>query len=44
MQELGIIHIKVAKDESNHYSFDIQNDNDNLSCVADVLEDTLKKY
>lgn len=44
MKELGNILIKVSKDEMNHYSFDIQNDNDELSCVADVLEDTLKKY
>ena len=44
MKELGQIIIKVIKDSSNHYSFDIYKDNDELSCVADVLEDTLKKY
>lgn len=44
MKELGQIIINVTTDETNHYSFDIHNDNDELSCVTDVLEDTLKKY
>ncbi len=44
MKELGKIIINVSTDGANHYSFDIHNDNDELSCVTDVLEDTLKKY
>lgn len=44
MKELGQIIINVTTDETYHCSFDIHNDNDELSCVTDVLEDTLKKY
>ena len=44
LKELGKIIINVMKDGFNHFSFDIQNDNDDLSCITDVLEDTLKKY
>lgn len=42
--KLGTITIEVFKDEANHYSFDINEDNDDLDCVAYVLEDTLKMY
>ena len=44
LKELGKIIINVTKDGFNHYTFDIRNDNDDLSCITDVLEDTLKKY
>lgn len=44
MKELGTITIRVIKDESNNYSFNVYEDNDDLSCIRYVIEDTLKKY
>lgn len=44
LKEIGKIIINVTKDISNNYSFNIHNDNDDLSCIIDVLEDTLKMY
>lgn len=44
MEKLGTVIIEVYKNESNQYSFSIKEDNDNLACVVDVLEDTLKYY
>ncbi len=44
MKELGKIIINVTKDENNCYSFDIREDNDNLSCIKYVIEDALYKY
>lgn len=44
MSKLGTVTIDVYKDESNQYSFLINEDNDDLSCVRYVIEDTLKRY
>lgn len=44
MKELGKIVINVVKDDTNHYSFDIHEDNEDLSCIRYVIEDTLCKY
>ena len=44
MKDLGTITIKVYVDEINHYSFFIREDNDDLSCIRYVVEDTLKFY
>lgn len=44
MEKLGTVTIEVYKNESNEYSFSINEDNDDLCCVVDVLEDTLKYY
>lgn len=44
MEKLGTVTIDVYKDEVNQYSFAIQEDTDDLSCVKDVIEDTLKYY
>lgn len=44
MKDLGKIVINVSKDENNNYSFDIHEDNDDLSCIKYVIEDTLNKY
>ena len=44
MQELGKITIDVYKDDSNQYSFSINENNEDLSCIRYVIEDTLKCY
>ncbi len=44
MKKLGTVTIDVYRDETNQYSFDINEDNDSLSCVVNVLEDMLKYY
>ena len=44
MKDLGKFVIHVIKDDANHYSFEIIEDNDNLSCIKYVIEDALYKY
>lgn len=44
MKDLGKIVIRVTKDDANHYSFEIIEDNDSLSCIKYVIEDALYKY
>ncbi len=44
MEKLGTVTIDVYKNETNQYSFSINEDNDDLGCVVNVLEDTLKYY
>ena len=44
MKPLGKIIINVLKDKENHYSFDVYEENDNLTCNKYVIEDTLKMY
>ncbi len=44
LKELGTITISVVKDDLNHYYFFVRNNNDALSCITDVIEDTLQKY
>ncbi len=44
MKELGRITIDVYKNESNQYDFLINENNEDLSCIRDVIEDTLKYY
>lgn len=44
MKPLGKIIINVLKDKANHYSFDVQEENDDLTCIKYVIEDTLKMY
>lgn len=44
MKKMGTVTIDVFKSEANQYSFSIKEDNDDLCCVVDVLEDTLKYY
>ena len=44
LKEFGTITIDVLKDEANQYLFDIPKDNKDLSCIVDVLEDSLKEY
>lgn len=44
MKEIGNIIIHVIKDPENHYLFDVHEDNDDLVCIKDVIEDTLKLY
>ena len=41
MKPLGKIIINVLKDKANHYSFDVQEENDDLTCIKYVIEDTL---
>lgn len=44
MEKLGTVTIDVYRNEVNEYSFSINEDTDDLSCVVNVLEDTLKCY
>ena len=44
MENLGKITIKVYKDDTNHYSFSINGDNEDLDCIRYVVEDALKFY
>lgn len=44
MSELGKIVINVLKDKENHYAFDVHEENDDLVCIKEVIEDTLKMY
>lgn len=44
MEKLGTVVIEVYKNEANQYSFSINEDNEDLSCVVNVLEDTLRYY
>lgn len=44
MKELGTITIKVTKDSTNNYSFNVYEDNEDLCYIRYVIEDTLKKY
>ncbi len=44
MKQLGTITIDVSKDDRNQYSFEFNHSNDNLSCIVNVLQDTLKYY
>ena len=44
MEKLGTVVIEVYRNEVNEYSFSINEDNEDLSCVVNVLEDTLKYY
>ncbi len=44
LKEFGTITIDVLKDEANQYLFAFNQSNDKLSCIVDVLENTLKKY
>lgn len=44
MKDLGTITIDVLKDDKNQYAFSFNNSNEDLSCIIDVLQDTLKCY
>ena len=44
MKEIGSITIDVLKDDADQYSFSFNKSTDDLSCIVDVLEDTLKYY
>jgi hypothetical protein len=44
LEKLGTVTIEVYRDTSNQYSFNIDEDSEDLSCVVNVLEDTLKYY
>jgi hypothetical protein len=44
MKELGTITIRVTKDGTNNYSFNVYEDNEDLCYIRYVIEDTLKKY
>jgi hypothetical protein len=44
LEKIGTVTIEVYKDSSNQYSFTFDEDNEDLSCVVNVLEDTLKYY
>lgn len=44
MEKLGTVTVDVYKDEGDQYSFAIKEDTIDLSCVKDVIEDTLKYY
>lgn len=44
MKELGTITIRVTKDSTNNYSFNVYEDNEDLCYIRYVIEDTLKKY
>ncbi len=44
MKELGKIVINVQKDKLDHYMFEVHEENDDLECIKEVIEDTLKLY
>lgn len=44
MEKLGTVTVDVYKDEGNQYSFAVKEDTIDLSCVKDIIEDTLKYY